>query len=127
MRVNLPSETRCRRPGFCWQREILLQYALSRISCRAKAAQDGTFRLISDHVIQKGPSFETPLESFIDATTGKVTTSSDNSFVRCNNTKTDDRQFRDYKAGPEEGLWLDEVREPRSKLIAIVFPTGEPR
>lgn len=35
--------------------------------------QDGTFRLISDHVIQKGPSFKTSLESFIDVKTGTVT------------------------------------------------------
>ena len=34
--------------------------------------QKGTFRLVSDHVIQKGPSFKTPLESTIDATTGDV-------------------------------------------------------
>jgi hypothetical protein len=34
--------------------------------------QHGTFRLVSDHVIQKGPAFKTPMESWIDATTGEV-------------------------------------------------------
>jgi hypothetical protein len=34
--------------------------------------QHDTFRLVSDHVIQKGPSFKTPLESSIDATSGAV-------------------------------------------------------
>jgi len=35
--------------------------------------QRGTFRLLSDHVVQKGPAFKSPLESLIDTTTGRVT------------------------------------------------------
>ena len=34
--------------------------------------QHDKFRLVSDHVIQKGPAFKTPLESSIDAATGEV-------------------------------------------------------
>jgi len=41
--------------------------------------QKDTFRLISDHVIQKGASFKTPLESLIDVKTGGVT-------VKCTET-----------------------------------------
>jgi hypothetical protein len=33
----------------------------------------GTFHLLSDHLIQKGPAFNTPLETSIDTTTGSVT------------------------------------------------------
>jgi hypothetical protein len=33
----------------------------------------GTFHLISDHQIQKGPMFPKPLEMFVDARSGKVT------------------------------------------------------
>lgn len=33
----------------------------------------GDFRLISDHSIEKGPSFKTKIESYIDARTGEVT------------------------------------------------------
>lgn len=35
-------------------------------------SQRGTFRLLSDHVLQKGPAFKQPMETSIDATTGQV-------------------------------------------------------
>lgn len=39
-------------------------------------SQSGTFRLISDHHIQKGPSFSHPMDMLIDASRGLVTTRS---------------------------------------------------
>jgi hypothetical protein len=36
-------------------------------------SQRGTFRLLKDHVVQKGPQFKPPMETSIDAITGKVT------------------------------------------------------
>jgi hypothetical protein len=36
-------------------------------------SQHGTFRLLSDHVLQKGPTFKRPMETAIDATSGQVT------------------------------------------------------
>jgi hypothetical protein len=36
-------------------------------------SQNRTFHLISDHVLQKGPSFERPMETAIDTTSGQVT------------------------------------------------------
>src|SRR5436305_14190111 len=36
-------------------------------------SQRGTFRLISDHHIQKGPSFPNPTDVLIEAATGQVT------------------------------------------------------
>ena len=36
-------------------------------------SQRGTFRLLSDHVVQKGPTFKRPMETAIDATSGQVT------------------------------------------------------
>ena len=36
-------------------------------------SQHGTFRLLSDHVLRKGPIFKRPLETTIDATSGQVT------------------------------------------------------
>lgn len=36
-------------------------------------SQRGQFRLISDHLVQKGPSFPQPLEMSIDCATGRVT------------------------------------------------------
>lgn len=40
---------------------------------RAVFSQRGNFRLISDHLVQRGPSFERPLEMTITAQTGQVT------------------------------------------------------
>jgi len=36
-------------------------------------SQRGTFKLLSDHVLQKGPAFRRPLETTIDANSGQVT------------------------------------------------------
>jgi hypothetical protein len=36
-------------------------------------SQRGTFRLLKDHVVQKGPQFKPPMETSVDATTGQVT------------------------------------------------------
>jgi hypothetical protein len=36
-------------------------------------SQHGTFRLLSDHVLEKGPTFKRPMETEIDATSGQVT------------------------------------------------------
>lgn len=36
-------------------------------------SQRRTFRLLTDHVIQKGPRFKPPMETSIDATTGQIT------------------------------------------------------
>src|SRR5262249_47259170 len=38
--------------------------------------QDKEFRLVSDHLIQKGPSFKRPMEVTIEAASGKVTVTS---------------------------------------------------
>jgi len=36
-------------------------------------SQRGTFRLLSNHVVQKGPLFKRPMETSIDATSGQIT------------------------------------------------------
>ena len=38
-----------------------------------KFTQRGTFRLVSDHTVQKGPSFKQQSESWIEARSGKIT------------------------------------------------------
>ena len=45
-------------------------------------SQRGTFRLISDHHIQRGPSFPKPIDVFIDAVTGKVTSHAEDGTIR---------------------------------------------
>jgi hypothetical protein len=39
----------------------------------ATFSQRGTFRLLSDHLIEKGPSFKRPMETSLDASTGQFT------------------------------------------------------
>jgi hypothetical protein len=36
-------------------------------------SQRGTFRLLSDHVVQKGPTFQKPMDAVIDTSGGQVT------------------------------------------------------
>src|SRR5205085_11808514 len=36
-------------------------------------SQRGSFRLLSDHLLEKGPSFKHPMETLVDASTGQVT------------------------------------------------------
>ena len=36
-------------------------------------SQRGRFRLLSDHLVQRGPSFKHPMETSIDASSGRVT------------------------------------------------------
>src|SRR5438067_398302 len=36
-------------------------------------SQRGSFRLLSDHLVEKGPSFKDPMETLLDASTGEVT------------------------------------------------------
>src|SRR5207244_7799549 len=36
-------------------------------------SQRGSFRLLSDHLVEKGPSFKHPMETLLEASTGEVT------------------------------------------------------
>src|SRR3954449_6926993 len=36
-------------------------------------SQRGTFRVLNDHLVQRGPSFKQPMETSIDASSGQVT------------------------------------------------------
>src|SRR5437870_11435668 len=36
-------------------------------------SQRGSFRLLSDHLVEKGPSFKHPMETLLDASTGQIT------------------------------------------------------
>jgi hypothetical protein len=63
--------------------------------------QRGTFHLVSDHVIQKGPSFKTPIDSSIDAATGLVT-------VR-------------YQDGGKEKVSTTRLRLPRDVANGLIF------
>src|SRR5258708_9096149 len=36
-------------------------------------SQRGAFRLLSDHLVQRGPSFKQPMETSVDASSGQIT------------------------------------------------------
>src|SRR5207244_3396213 len=36
-------------------------------------SQQGTFRVLRDHLVERGPSFKQPMETSIDASSGQVT------------------------------------------------------
>jgi hypothetical protein len=40
---------------------------------RAQFSQNGRFKLLSDHLVQKGPAFKQPIETSIDVASGRVT------------------------------------------------------
>lgn len=57
---------------------------------RCVFTQKGTFRVVTDHHIQKGPSFPKPLDLFIDAAKGQVTTKSEKDGKLVSETKSMD-------------------------------------
>jgi hypothetical protein len=85
--------------------------------------QRGVFRLISDHHIQRGPSFPKPLDMFIDATTGQVTS-------RDKDGKTI-QDHLDLPADLANGLQLTlllnlDPAAPPTRL-SMIAPTEKPR
>jgi hypothetical protein len=85
--------------------------------------QRGTFRLVSDRHIQQGPSFPHPLDMFIDAATGQVTS-------RDKDGKTT-QEHLDLAPDIANGLLLIlllnlDPSAPATKL-SMVAPTAKPR
>jgi hypothetical protein len=85
--------------------------------------QQGTFRLISDHHVQRGPSFPHPLDMLIDATTGQITS-------RDKDGKTTQEHF-DLDPDIANGLSLNlllnlDPAAPPTRL-SMIAPTAKPR
>ena len=89
-------------------------------------SQRGTFRLLSDHVVQKGPSFKQPSDTLINASTGQV---------KIRYTENDKEKVIDEKfALPPDvsnGLILTLMKDvdpstPRT-TVSMVATTPEPR
>jgi hypothetical protein len=90
-----------------------------------KFTQRGTFRLISDHLVQKGPSFKQESESWIDAASGKVT-------VRTVENGKDKRTTKQMSLPPDvsNGLLFTLVKnmDPAAETtVSMVAPTDKPR
>jgi hypothetical protein len=89
--------------------------------------QRGHFRLLSDHLVQKGPAFEQPLEMTIDASTGHVT-------VRYKNDrgeeKVEDEHLKlppDLANGMIPTLLKNVQRDAVPPSVSMVVATPKPR
>jgi hypothetical protein len=85
--------------------------------------QRGIFRLISDHHIQRGPSFPKPIDVFIDASTGNVTSRSKDG--RVNHDHID--LPSDVSNGLPPNLLMNVIPSAAETKISFVAPTKKPR
>jgi hypothetical protein len=85
--------------------------------------QRGTFRLISDHHIQRGPSFPKPMDVLIDAVTGQIT-----SFSEDGKTTREHLDLPpDVSNGLPPNLLLDILPSTSETKLSFVAPTAKPR
>jgi hypothetical protein len=86
-------------------------------------SQRGVFRLISDHHIQRGPSFLKPMDVLIEATTGQVTSRTKDGEVR--------RDHLDLPAEVANGLppnlLMNILPSTPETTLPFVAPTDKPR
>ena len=86
-------------------------------------SQHTTFRLISDHHIQHGPSFPRPMDVFIDAKTGTVTSRSGEGKVEAQHLDLPP----DVANGLPPNLLLNIPPTVPESKVSYVAPTGKPR
>jgi hypothetical protein len=89
--------------------------------------QRGTFRLISDHLVQKGPTFEQPLEMSIDRASGRVV-------VRYTNEHGEQKVADERMDLPDDlanGLTMTLLKNVSPKAppptLSMIAPTPKPR
>jgi hypothetical protein len=90
-------------------------------------SQRGTFRLLSDHLIQRGPSFDRALDTLVDASTGQVT-------VRYTDSKGQQKLMTQRMALPPDlanGLLFTLLKDIQPSMprttVSMVAITPEPR
>jgi hypothetical protein len=89
--------------------------------------QRGAFRLLSDHLVQRGPSFKQEIESSVEASTGQIT-------VRYKDKDGKERVLRDRRELPPDvanGLLFTLVKHilpavPQT-TVSLVATTPKPR
>jgi hypothetical protein len=86
-------------------------------------SQRGSFRLISDHHIQRGPSFPKPIDVFIDAKTGKVTSRAEDGAIREDHLDLPS----DVSNGLPPNLLLNFLSSTPETKLSFVAPTAKPR
>ncbi|MDQ2841556.1 MAG: hypothetical protein M3Y72_11065 [Acidobacteriota bacterium] len=86
-------------------------------------SQRGVFRLITDHHIQRGPSFPKPIDVLIDALTGQVTSSTKKGEIRRDHLDLPD----DVYNGLPPNLLMNLLPSTPETKISFVAPTEKPR
>jgi hypothetical protein len=89
--------------------------------------QSGNFRLISDHLVQKGPAFKQPMDMTIDRASGKVT-------VKYKNDKGEDKVEDEQMELPDDlanGIIITLLKNVKSDVppesVSFVAATPKPR
>ena len=85
--------------------------------------QRGTFRLLSDHHIQHGPSFPKPIDVLIEATTGQVTSRTEDGKVKVEHLDLPP----DVSNGLPPNLLLNILPATPETKISYVAPGTKPR
>ncbi len=90
-------------------------------------SQRGHFRLLSDHLVQKGPAFERPLEMTIDAQTGQVAVHYKNE----HGEQKDEVERLELPPDLANGLIITLLKNVRRdalpKSVSVVAATPKPR
>jgi hypothetical protein len=86
-------------------------------------SQHGIFRLISDHHIQRGPSFPRPIDVVIDALTGQIT-----SHTKDGSTRRDHLDLpTDLSNGLPPNLLMNLLPSAPETKLSFLAPTEKPR
>ena len=86
-------------------------------------SQRGTFRLISNHHVQRGPSFPRPSDVLIDAETGQITFHNEEGQVRQEHIDLP----LDVSNGLPPNLLMNILPSTPETRISFVAPTAKPR
>lgn len=86
-------------------------------------SQRGVFRLISDHHLQRGPRFPKPIDVFIDATTGLVTSRTQDGKVTHDHLDLPS----DVSNGLPPNLLMNVDPSAAETKVSFVAPTKKPR
>ncbi len=86
-------------------------------------SQRGVFHLISDHHIQRGPSFRKPIDILIDASTGQITSRREDGKVRQDHLDLPP----DVSNGLPPNLLMNILPSTPETKLSFVAPTEKPR
>ena len=90
---------------------------------RTVFSQRGTFRLISDHHIQRGPSFPKPIDVLIDASTGDITSRTKEGKIVQEHLDLPD----DVSNGLPPNLLMNLLPSTPETRLSFVAPGAKPR